>query len=169
MDALAGLDNSHHASDELVHTWCQWVTARVRLPVCRHARSALGSLDVDTLLDAASHGPAGRWHLRPFAAASDWRPGGRMPDIASEPEGRRVRVTAAIRVRPGRLLFCHGGTTVMVLRAWATRMARARQDPSHMAGPARPVVVKSLTFLSSSYHGSNGSLSLGSLRPGVQV
>ncbi len=49
-----------------------WVRGRV-CRVCRKAgfshvvgyavSSALGALDVDTLLDAASHGPAGCWHL----------------------------------------------------------------------------------------------------------
>ena len=49
-----------------------WVGGRVRR-VCRRAgfshvvgyasSSSLGAGEVDTLLDAASHGPAGRWHL----------------------------------------------------------------------------------------------------------
>ena len=49
-----------------------WVKGRVRR-VCKRAgfshvlgyaaSSSLGAVEVDTLLDAASHGPAGCWHL----------------------------------------------------------------------------------------------------------
>jgi len=61
-----------------------WVQGRV-CRVCRRAgfshvvgytsSSPLGAAAVDTLLDAASHGPAGRWHL--LVPAGQPRAGGR--------------------------------------------------------------------------------------------
>ena len=67
-----------------------WVLGRVRRGCGRAgfshvvgyaASSTLGAVEVDTLLDALSHGPAGRWHL----LVPTGRPGvgGRLADPGS--------------------------------------------------------------------------------------
>ncbi len=104
-----------------------WVAGRVRR-VCRRggfshvvgyaSSSPLGAVVVDTLLDALSHGPAGRWHLPGWC----WR--------AGRPAPHGVWLGCDLRVRDPRLSF--SGMTVMVFRAQAPARGQSRR---YVIGP----------------------------------